>query len=110
MTAWLFSSSLTIARQASDDRTSVGRKCLRANVLLPDPLGPIRTTRDSLGMEMCMKRLAYLWSIAPVRNCHCQSSNTNRGTRLNSVVLCVTRVKPLAKVMAAISRLLGPMS
>src|SRR5687767_12773496 len=38
-------------RQASDDSTSVGRKCLRANVLLPDPLGPIRTTRDRLGME-----------------------------------------------------------
>ena len=30
---------------------SVGRKCLRANVLLPDPLGPIRTTRLSLGID-----------------------------------------------------------
>src|SRR3954454_19959558 len=37
-------------RQASDDSTSVGKKCLRANVLLPDPLGPIRTTSDSLGI------------------------------------------------------------
>jgi len=27
----------------------VGRKCRRANVLLPDPLGPIRTTSDSFG-------------------------------------------------------------
>src|SRR5207249_2710000 len=52
VTAWLFSSSLTIPRQASDDSTSVGKKCLRANVVLPDPLGPIRTTRDSLGMEI----------------------------------------------------------
>src|SRR5438046_8122091 len=39
-------------RQASDDSTSVGRKCLRANVVLPDPLGPIRTTRDRFGMEI----------------------------------------------------------
>ena len=54
VTAWLFSSSLTIPRQASDDSTSVGRKCLRANVLLPEPLGPIRTTRDRLGMEIFM--------------------------------------------------------
>ena len=54
MTAWLFSSSLTIARQASDDSTSVGRKCLRANVLLPEPLGPIRTTRQSLGIVIFM--------------------------------------------------------
>ena len=52
--AWSFSSSLTMPRQESDDRTSVGRKCLRANVHLPDPLGPIRTTRDSLGMVMFM--------------------------------------------------------
>ena len=50
VTAWSFSSSLTIARQASDERISVGRKCLRANVLLPEPLGPIRTTRLRLGM------------------------------------------------------------
>ena len=48
VTAWSFSSSLTIPRQASDERISVGRKCLRANVLLPEPLGPIRTTRLSL--------------------------------------------------------------
>src|SRR5580704_9178056 len=54
LTAWSFSSSLTIARQASDERTSVGLKCLRANVLLPEPLGPIRTTRDRLGISICM--------------------------------------------------------
>src|SRR5262245_49943150 len=41
-------------RQASDERTSVGRKCLRANVLLPEPLGPIRTTRDKFGIEILM--------------------------------------------------------
>ena len=28
---------------ASDEITSVGRKCLRANVLFSDPLGPMRT-------------------------------------------------------------------
>src|SRR5262245_32415233 len=39
-------------RHASDERTSVGRKCFRAKVLFPEPLGPIRTTRDSLGMEI----------------------------------------------------------
>ena len=52
VTAWSFSSSQTIPRQASDDSTSVGRKCLRANVLLPEPLGPMRTTSESLGMLM----------------------------------------------------------
>jgi hypothetical protein len=52
VTARLFSSSLTMPRQASDDSTSVDKKCLRANVLLPDPLGPIRTTRDRLGTEI----------------------------------------------------------
>src|SRR5207248_2759522 len=44
----------TMPRQASDERISVGRKCLRANVLLPEPLGPIRTTRDNLGIVMFM--------------------------------------------------------
>ena len=37
--------------QWSLDNTSVGRKCLRANVLLPEPLGPTRTTSDKLGSE-----------------------------------------------------------
>src|SRR5689334_10845971 len=45
-------------RQASDDSTSVGRKCLRANVVLPEPLGPIRATRDRLGMEIFMNKVA----------------------------------------------------
>jgi len=30
--------------------TSVGLKCLRANVDLPDPEGPMRTTRESSGI------------------------------------------------------------
>ena len=60
VTVWLFSSSLTMARQASDDNTSVGRKCLRANVLLPDPLGPIRTTRDRLGIEIFINDYSQL--------------------------------------------------
>src|SRR5260221_12506541 len=55
VTAWLFSSSLTNARQASDDRISVGRKCLRAKVLLPDPLESIKATRLSLGMAIVMR-------------------------------------------------------
>ena len=38
-----------------------GRKCLRANVLLPEPLGPIRTTRESLGIVMCI-------SVTPFRD------------------------------------------
>ncbi len=54
VTAWSFSSSPTIPRQASDDRISVGRKWRRANVLLPEPLGPIRTTRDNWGMVIDM--------------------------------------------------------
>src|ERR1043165_4786861 len=50
--AWLSSSSETRPRQKSDDRTSVGLKCLRANVDFPQPDGPIRTTSDSSGMVM----------------------------------------------------------
>jgi hypothetical protein len=47
---WSFSSSETSARKPSDDITSVGMKCLRANVDLPHPDGPIRTTRESSGI------------------------------------------------------------
>ena len=46
-------------RQASDERISVGWKCLRANVLLPEPLGPIRTTRESLGIVMFIDVAAF---------------------------------------------------
>ena len=45
----------TMPRQASDERISVGLKCLRAKVLLPEPLGPIRTTRLSLGIDIFMR-------------------------------------------------------
>src|ERR1700722_10073568 len=48
--SWLFSSLLTSPRQKSEEITSVGLKCFRANVDLPHPLGPIRTTRQSSGM------------------------------------------------------------
>ena len=41
---------------------------------------------------------------------HCQSSIDNPGTRLNSEVLCVTRIRPFAKAMAAIIRSFGPIS
>ena len=56
VTVWSFSSSQTIPRQASDESISVGRKCLRANVLLPEPLGPMRMTKERLGMVMDMNR------------------------------------------------------
>ena len=36
-------------RQESDERTSVGRKCLRAKVLLPEPLGPIEDDEGEVG-------------------------------------------------------------
>jgi hypothetical protein len=58
VTDWSFSSSLTMARHASDDSTSVGAKCLRAKVLLPEPLGPTSTTRESLGIEIFMAMAA----------------------------------------------------
>jgi hypothetical protein len=44
-----FSSSLTSARQRSDERTSVARKFFAANVDLPDPDAPTRTTSDPSG-------------------------------------------------------------
>ena len=53
---WSFSSSLTSARHASEPITSLGRKCLRANVLFPAPLGPISTTRQSLGIFRCIEQ------------------------------------------------------
>src|SRR5688572_21937840 len=46
----LFSLSDTSPRQKSEERISVGRKCLRANVDFPAPEGPIRMTRQSSGM------------------------------------------------------------
>src|SRR6266581_8463758 len=45
--AWLFSSSDTRPRQKSEERTSVGRKCFRAKLDLPDPEGPTRATTAS---------------------------------------------------------------
>ena len=56
--AWLFSSSDTMARQSSDDRISVGLKCFRANVLLPEPDTPMRTTMESSGMVSFIRRHA----------------------------------------------------
>jgi hypothetical protein len=54
VTVWSFSLSETIPRQASEERISVGVKWLRAKVLLPDPLAPIRTTRLNLGILICI--------------------------------------------------------
>ena len=47
---WSFSSSATRPRQTSEEITSVGLKCARANVDLPEPVTPISTTRLSSGM------------------------------------------------------------
>src|SRR5580658_4163770 len=47
--AWLFSASDTKPRQKSDESVSVGRKCFRAKLDLPDPEGPTR--RPPLAQE-----------------------------------------------------------
>jgi hypothetical protein len=47
---WSVSSSATRPRQKSEEITSVGLKCARANVDLPDPVTPTRATRLSSGM------------------------------------------------------------
>jgi hypothetical protein len=62
--AWLFSSSETRPRQKSEDNTSVGLKCLRANVDLPQPEGPTRTTSDSSGIVIVLKTRYSLLKIA----------------------------------------------
>ena len=49
---WSFSSSATRPRQKSDEMTSVAAKCARANELLPDPDGPMRTTRLGSGRSI----------------------------------------------------------
>src|SRR5262249_16526149 len=50
-------------RKKSEDSTSVCLKCLRANVLFPDPEGPIRTTRDSSGMVIFIsQKLPFAWA------------------------------------------------
>jgi hypothetical protein len=49
---WSFSSSAIRPRQKSDEITSVGAKCRRANELLPEPEGPIRTTRLGSGRSI----------------------------------------------------------
>lgn len=41
-------------QHTSDDSTSVGKKCFPANVLLPEPLGPVRMTKERLGIVMGM--------------------------------------------------------
>src|SRR5271157_319358 len=60
VTVWSFSLSEIMPRQASDERISVGLKWLRAKVLLPEPLGPIRTRRLSFGIDIFM--LGELWA------------------------------------------------
>ena len=50
--AWSLASSATMARQASEDTTSVGLKWREAKWDLPDPEGPMRATRLSSGISM----------------------------------------------------------
>ncbi len=50
VTSRSFSSSETRPRHQSDDRTSVGLKCFRAKVDLPEPDGPTSTTSASSGI------------------------------------------------------------
>ncbi len=45
---WSFSSSATMPRNASDESTCVGAKCLRAKVDLPDPVTPTSTTKTEV--------------------------------------------------------------
>ena len=47
------SSSPTTVRYTSDERISDFAKCLRANVVFPEPDGPISTTRPKSGMVIC---------------------------------------------------------
>src|SRR5205085_3930113 len=49
LAAWSASSSETRLRKKSGERTSVGLKCRRAKVDLPQPDGPTRTTRQNSG-------------------------------------------------------------
>ena len=46
---WSFSSSATSPRQTSDETISVGLKCRRAKVDLPEPDAPISITRENSG-------------------------------------------------------------
>ena len=43
-----------MARQASDDTTSVDKKCLRAKVDLPELVAPTNTTNENSGSIICM--------------------------------------------------------
>ena len=49
--AWSLGSSATMARQASEDTTSVGLKCRAAKVDFPEPDGPTSATRLSSGIS-----------------------------------------------------------
>lgn len=54
VTPWSLSSSLTMARRASEERASAGLRRLRANVLSPEPTGAIKITGDSMGIVIRM--------------------------------------------------------
>jgi hypothetical protein len=47
----------TSPRQKSDDRTSVGLKCFRANVDFPAPDGPTSTTSANSGIVITLLKL-----------------------------------------------------
>ena len=54
---WSFSSSLTSARQKSEEMTSVAAKCRAAKVDLPEPDMPIRVTRQRSGIFRRLSRV-----------------------------------------------------
>ena len=62
VTAWSFSSSPTMPRQASDERISDDQEVSSHKVLLPAPLARIRTTRLSLGILICLGPGAGDWA------------------------------------------------
>ena len=49
---WSVASSATMARQVSEDTTSVGLKWWLAKVDFPEPVGPMRTTKHNSGMAI----------------------------------------------------------
>ncbi len=62
------SSSATNARNASEVRISVGRKCLRAKVVLPTPDGPTNRMSDGFGMSMVIVRISCIQGSPSVGN------------------------------------------
>ena len=89
------SSSLTRARQWSDETTSLGRKCFDANVDLPEPEVPTMATRQNSGILIStgenphLSRRTVLFVLIP------------NGQMFNFVsVVSANFVAPLAKLLS----------